>query len=105
MFEQQYTEQWTTLDGIAERVRALGFKAPGSCGRFARQSSIEEVPASDEAPGWKAIVKQRVLDNEAVCRSARKVLADANDEPSADLLTQRRVVHEKYAWMLRSLLE
>lgn len=108
MFEQQYTEQWTALDGIAERIRALGFKAPGSYGQFAKLSSIEEAPASDEAPDWKEMVKQLVLGNEAVCRSARKVLAnaaEANDEPSADLLTQRLVVHEKYAWMLRSLLE
>jgi len=108
MFEQQYTEQWTALDGIAERIRALGFKAPGSYAQFAKLSSIEEAPTSDETPDWKEMVKQLVLGNEAVCRSARKVLAsaaEASDEPSADLLTQRLVVHEKYAWMLRSLLE
>ena len=108
MFEQQYTEEWTALDDVAERIRALGFKAPGSYSAFARLSSIKEDPAGDEVPDWKTMVKQLVLGNEAVCRSARKVLEsanDANDEPTADLLTQRLVVHEKNAWMLRSLLE
>jgi len=108
MFEQQYTEEWTALDDIAERIRALGFKAPGSYGAFARLSSITEDPSAEDAPDWKTMVKQLVLGNEAVCRSARKVLesaSEASDEPTADLLTQRLVVHEKNAWMLRSLLE
>ena len=107
MFMQQYTEQWTALDEIAERIRALGFKAPGSYAEFARLSSIREQAGAD-APGWEAMVRQLVEGNEAACRTARKVLATADkagDDPSVDLLTQRLQVHEKYAWMLRSLLQ
>ena len=105
MFMAQYTEQWTALDEIAERIRALGFPAPGSYAQFAKLSSIEE---SEGVPGWQEMVRQLVVGNEAVCRTARKVLklADgAGDDPSVDLLTQRLNVHEKTAWMLRSLLE
>jgi len=108
MFETQYTEQWTALDDIAERIRALGFNAPGSYAQFARLSSIKEDPGAPEAPEWKEMVTQLVLGNEAVCRTARKGLKaadEAGDEPTADLLTQRLQIHEKYAWMLRSLLE
>lgn len=108
MFETQYTEEWTALDAIAERIRALGFNAPGTYAQFARLSSIEEDAAEAATPDWKDMVRQLVLGNEAVCRTARKGLkaaADAGDEPSADLLTQRLQIHEKYAWMLRSLLE
>jgi len=106
MFEGQYTEQWTALDDIAERIRALGFSAPGSYAQFIKLSSIKEQD-SDKVPEWKTMVEQLVLGNEAVCRTARKVLKaadEAGDEPTADLLTQRLNVHEKYAWMLRSLL-
>lgn len=108
MFEQQYTEEWTALDQIAERIRALGFKAPGSYAQFVRLSSIKEEGDPESSPDWQTMVKQLVLGNEAVCRSARRVLeiaGEASDEPTADLLTQRLVVHEKNAWMLRSLLE
>ncbi len=108
MFEAQYTEQWTALDDIAERIRALGFNAPGSYAQFAKLSSIKEDPGAPTAPEWKEMVKQLVLGNEAVCRTARgglKASAEAGDEPTADLLTQRLQTHEKYAWMLRSLLE
>jgi starvation-inducible DNA-binding protein len=109
MFETQYTEQWTALDEIAERIRALGFMAPGSYEEFVRLSSIkEEKGAQPEGPEWHHMVRQLVLGNEAVCRTARKVLAqgeEAGDDPTVDLLTQRLQVHEKYAWMLRSLLE
>jgi starvation-inducible DNA-binding protein len=107
MFMQQYTEQWTALDEIAERIRALGFKAPGSYAEFARLSSIREQAGAD-APEWEAMVRQLVEGNEAACRTARKVLETADkagDDPSVDLLTQRLQVHEKYAWMLRSLLQ
>ena len=107
MFMQQYTEEWTALDEIAERIRALGFKAPGSYAQFVRLSSIKE-DESDRFPEWRELVGQLVLGNEAVCRTARTVLktaAAAGDDPSVDLLTQRLQVHEKYAWMLRSLLE
>ena len=107
MFEAQYNEQWTALDEIAERIRALGFNAPGSYTEFARLSSIAEEPLGDTGD-WREMVRQLTVGNEAVCRTARKVLQGADkagDDPSVDLLTQRLQVHEKYAWMLRSLLQ
>ena len=108
MFETQYNEQWTALDLIAERIRALGYNAPGSYGEFIKLSSIREEPGLTEAPDWREMVRQLTVGNEAVCRTARKVLKtadDASDDPTVDLLTQRLNTHEKYAWMLRSLLE
>jgi starvation-inducible DNA-binding protein len=109
MFETQYTEQWGALDDIAERIRALGFKAPGSYEEFVRLSSIkEEKGTAVEGPEWQHMVRQLVLGNEAVCRTARSVLKqgeEAGDDPTVDMMTQRLQVHEKYAWMLRSLLE
>jgi len=108
MFEGQYTEQWTALDAIAERIRALGFNAPGSYAEFDRLGSIPEEPGLDDSTDWREMVRQLTVGNEAVCRTARKVLAGADkagDDPSVDLLTQRLQVHEKYAWMLRSLLQ
>ena len=108
MFEDQYTEQWTALDETAERIRALGFNAPGSYAEFIKLSTIKEEPGLSEAPDWREMVRQLVVGNEAVCRTARKVLKtadDAGDDPSVDLLTQRLQTHEKYAWMLRSLLQ
>lgn len=108
MFEVQYTEQWNALDDVAERIRALGFNAPGSYAEFMRLSSIKEEPGLTEAPDWREMVRQLVVGNEAVCQSARKVLDvadDADDAPTEDLMTQRLQVHEKNAWMLRSLLQ
>jgi starvation-inducible DNA-binding protein len=108
MFETQYTEQWTALDAVAERIRALGFPAPGSYAEFNRLSSIAEEPALRESTDWREMVRQLTVGNEAVCRTARRVLQvadEASDDPSVDLLTQRLQVHEKYAWMLRSLLQ
>jgi starvation-inducible DNA-binding protein len=108
MFEAQYTEQWTALDGIAERIRALGFNAPGSYAEFGRLSSIPEEPGLGDSADWREMVHQLVVGNEAVCRTAREVLDvadDADDAPTEDLLTQRLHTHEKYAWMLRSLLQ
>lgn len=108
MFMDQYTEQWTALDEIAERIRALGFNAPGSYAEFGKLSTIAEEPGLTEAPDWREMVRQLVVGNEAVCRTARKVLKtadDAGDDPSVDLLTQRLHTHEKYGWMLRSLLQ
>ncbi|WP_159017243.1 Dps family protein [Cognatiluteimonas profundi] len=108
MFETQYTEQWTALDEVAERIRALGFNAPGSYAEFTRLSSIAEEPGLGDTADWREMVRQLTVGNEAVCRTARAVLkvADAaGDDPSVDLLTQRLQVHEKYAWMLRSLLQ
>jgi starvation-inducible DNA-binding protein len=108
MFETQYTEQWTALDETAERIRALGFNAPGSYREFVALSSIPEEPGLTNSADWHEMVRQLVVGNEAVCRTARKVLdiADAADDaPTEDLLTQRLQTHEKYAWMLRSLLQ
>ena len=108
MFETQYTEQWTALDEIAERIRALGFNAPGSYREFVALSSIPEEPGLTNSADWHEMVRQLVVGNEAVCRTARKALdiADtADDAPTEDLLTQRLQTHEKYAWMLRSLLQ
>ena len=108
MFQMQYTEQWNALDDIAERSRALGFNAPGSYAEFLRLTSLPEEPGLTEAPDWREMVRQLTVGNEAVARTARKVLKvadDAGDDPTVDLLTQRLQTHEKYAWMLRSLLQ
>ncbi|WP_240099888.1 Dps family protein [Thermomonas flagellata] len=108
MFETQYTEQWNALDDIAERMRALGYNAPGSYAEFMRLGSIKEEPGLEDAADWKEMVRQLVAGNEAVCRTARQVLKtadDAGDDPTVDLMTQRLQTHEKYAWMLRSLLQ
>jgi starvation-inducible DNA-binding protein len=105
MFMQQYTEQWTALDLIAERIRALGFPAPGTYKEFAKLATIQEV---DGAPKATDMVRHLVVAQEATARTARKmfpVVSAANDQPTADVLTQRIDVHEKTAWMLRSLLE
>ncbi|NIO42057.1 MAG: DNA starvation/stationary phase protection protein [Burkholderiales bacterium] len=105
MFEQQYIELGTAVDEIAERIRALGFPAPGTYRDYAKLTQIKEVI---EVPSAEEMIRILVEGQETVVRTAREVfpLADgANDEPSADLLTQRMQVHEKTAWMLRSLLE
>ena len=105
MFMQQYTEQWTALDEIAERIRALGVAAPGTFKEFAKLASIKEV---DGVPRAMDMVRHLVAAQEATARTAREIFPlteDANDQPTADLLTQRLNVHEKMAWMLRSLLE
>jgi starvation-inducible DNA-binding protein len=104
MFEQQYNELALAVDLIAERIRALGFPAPGSYGQYAKLSSIKE---EDGVPVANEMIRQLVAGQEAVVRTARNVFPTvdkANDEPTADLLTQRMQVHEKNAWMLRSLL-
>ena len=108
MFEAQYTEQWHALDEIAERIRALGFNAPGSYAEFTRLSSIAEEPGLADTADWREMVRQLVIGNEAVCRTARHVLDladEADDSPTEDLMTQRLNIHEKNAWMLRSLLQ
>jgi starvation-inducible DNA-binding protein len=105
MFMQQYTEQWTALDEIAERIRALGHPAPGTYSQFARLASIKEV---EGVPKANAMIAHLVQAQEATARTARGLfpLVEAgNDQPSADLLTRRLEVHEKTAWMLRSLLD
>jgi starvation-inducible DNA-binding protein len=105
MFMQQYTEQWTALDLIAERIRALGFPAPGTDKEFVNLASIPEV---EGVPTATDMIQHLVEAQEATARTARELFPlvnDANDQPTADLLTQRLDVHEKTAWMLRSLLE
>ena len=104
MFETQYNELALAVDAIAERIRALGHPAPGSYAAYAKLSSIKEetgVPKAEE------MIRQLVDGQEAVARTARAVFPSAekaSDEPTADLLTQRLQIHEKTAWMLRSLL-
>lgn len=103
MFMDQYTELWQALDTIAERIRALGFFAPGTYAEFAKLSSIKEpthVPKADE------MIRLLLEANEAVVCTARAACEhaeQANDQPTADILTQRLDVHEKTAWMLRAL--
>ncbi|MGI4814697.1 MAG: Dps family protein [Janthinobacterium lividum] len=104
MFEGQYTELAVAVDDIAERIRALGFNAPGTYTEFSRLSSI---PHAEGVPEATDMIRQLVEGQEAVTRTARELFprTDAvGDEPTADLLTQRMQVHEKTAWMLRSLL-
>ncbi|MGZ3012055.1 ferritin-like domain-containing protein, partial [Pseudomonas aeruginosa] len=104
MFEGQYTELAVAVDDIAERIRALGFPAPGTYAAYARLSSIKEEEGVPEA---EEMIRQLVQGQEAVVRTARSIfplLDKVSDEPTADLLTQRMQVHEKTAWMLRSLL-
>jgi starvation-inducible DNA-binding protein len=105
MFEQHYTEAAAAVDLVAERIRALGFPAPGTYKAYAGLSSIKE---TDGVPEWRDMVTDLVKGHEACVRTARgvfPVVDKASDEPTADLLTQRMQVHEKTAWMLRSLLE
>jgi starvation-inducible DNA-binding protein len=105
MFEGQYTELATAVDEIAERIRALGHPAPGSYAQFTKLSKVKEETGT---PSAEEMIKQLVEAHETVARTARQVFPvaeEANDEPTADLLTQRLQVHEKTAWMLRSLLE
>lgn len=108
MFQTQYTEQWNALDEVAERIRALGFVAPGSYEEFARLSSHASEAKLTDHTQWREMVRQLVVGNETLCRTGRKVLgvADkASDDPTVDLMTRRLEIHEKYAWMLRSLLQ
>jgi len=105
MFMSQYTEQWNALDIIAERIRSLGHPAPGTYGQFVKLASIKEV---EGVPNANDMIRHLVAAQEATARTARKlfkVVNAANDQPTADVLTQRLDVHEKTAWMLRSLLE
>ncbi len=104
MFEQQYTEMALAVDTIAERIRALGHKAPGSYQAYAKLTVIAE---EDDQPDAETMIRRLMAGQEAVTRTAREIFSladDAHDEPTADLLTQRMQVHEKNAWMLRSLI-
>ena len=105
MFMVQYTELWNAVDPIAERIRSLGFPAPGTFKEFSKLSSLKEPAGELKA---KEMISFLIDGNQAVARTARKLLpvADkANDQPTLDLLTQRLDIHEKTTWMLRSLLE
>lgn len=105
MFMGQYTEQWNALDIIAERIRALGVKAPGSYAEYEKLTTIGPVKGEPKAMEMVALLVQA---QEATARTARSLLPladEANDQPTLDLLTQRLDVHEKTAWMLRTLLE
>ena len=104
MFEQQYMELALAVDLIAERIRALGVPAPGTYAEFATLASIKE---TQEVPSAQQMIEILVDGQEAVVRTARSIFPivdKSHDEPSADLLTQRMQIHEKTAWMLRSLL-
>ena len=105
MFMQQYTEQWTALDAIAERIRALGYPAPGTYKEYASLTAIQEI---DGVPKATDMIRHLVQAQETTAKTARslfEVVESAKDQPTADLLTRRLDVHEKTAWMLRSLLE
>ena len=105
MFERHYNELWVSVDVLAERIRALGFPAPGTYTEFVQLSSVKEtrgIPAAED------MVRALVEGHETVIRTARKLVPlveQANDQATLDLLTQRMQSHEKTAWMLRSLLE
>lgn len=105
MTEGQYTELAAAVDEIAERIRALGLPAPGSYAEFAKLATVEEARGGESA---EEMIRQLVVGQETVVRTAREAVktADAaDDEPTLDLLTQRMQIHEKNAWMLRSMLE
>ena len=104
MFEEQYNELWTASDALAERIRALGLYAPATYKEFGRLTSIKE---EDGIPAATDMIRMLVEGHETAARTARTVFTtaeDASDAPTADLLTERMQVHEKTAWMLRSLL-
>jgi starvation-inducible DNA-binding protein len=105
MFMDQYNEEWMAVDAIAERIRALGYPAPGGYGEFVALTRIKDAKG---VPGARDMIRQLVEGQETVVRTAREVFPvaeAANDQPTCDLLTQRMQIHEKNAWMLRSLLE
>ena len=105
LFMQQYTETWNAIDLIAERIRSLGHYAPGSYKQYVKLATVKE---SDGVPRAEKMIAELIDGQEAVARTARSVLPladDANDQPTLDLLTQRLDIHEKNAWMLRSLLK
>ena len=104
MFEGQYAELAIAVDEIAERIRALGIKAPGSYSAYTSLTSIDEGTGEESA---EDMIRQLVIGQETVARTAREAFPaaeKAGDEPTADLLTQRMQLHEKNAWMLRSML-
>lgn len=104
MFEEHYTEAALAVDEIAERIRALGVRSPGSYREFSELAEVEEASGN---PGAEDMIRELVIGHETCVRTARKAFPaaeDAGDEPTADVLTTRMQVHEKTAWMLRSML-
>lgn len=105
MFEEEYTELAVAVDDIAERIRTIGYTAPGSYSEFSELSSIKETRG---VPDAEEMVRLLVEGNEAVVRTAREAFPAAeraNDESTVDMLTERMRTHEKTAWMLRSMLK
>jgi len=105
MFMEQYTETWNAIDLVAERIRSLGHYAPGTYAEYNKLARIKETPG---VPKAEQMVRLLIEGQEAVVKTAREVLPvaeKADDQPTLDLLTQRMQVHEKNAWMLRSLLK
>lgn len=105
MFMEQYTETWNAIDLVAERIRSLGHYAPGTYKEYLELARVKETQGQPRA---EQMVKLLIDGQEAIVRTAREVLpiaAKADDQPTLDLLTQRMQVHEKNAWMLRSLLK
>jgi starvation-inducible DNA-binding protein len=105
MFMEQYTETWNAIDLVAERIRSLGHYAPGTYKEYLELARVKETPGQPRA---EQMVKLLIEGQEAIVRTARDVLPiaeKADDQPTLDLLTQRMQVHEKNAWMLRSLLK
>jgi starvation-inducible DNA-binding protein len=105
MFMEQYTETWNAIDLVAERIRSLGHYAPGTYAEYLKLARVKETAG---VPKAEQMVKLLIDGQEAIVKTAREVLPvaeDANDQPTLDLLTQRMQVHEKNAWMLRSLLK
>ena len=105
MFMEQYTETWNAIDLVAERIRSLGHYAPGTYAEYNKLARIKETPG---VPKAEQMVRLLIEGQEAIVKTAREVLPvaeKADDQPTLDLLTQRMQVHEKNAWMLRSLLK
>jgi len=105
MFMDQYTEAWNAIDPVAERIRSLGHYAPGSYKQYVELATVKEAQG---VPKAGRMIAELIAGQEAVARTARSVLPlaeAANDQPTLDLLTQRLNIHEKNAWMLRSLLK
>ncbi|MCC6275473.1 MAG: DNA starvation/stationary phase protection protein [Leptospiraceae bacterium] len=105
MFMEQYTELWNSIDIIAERIRSLGFFAPTGYSNLTKLTSIED---DKDVPNASSMINNQVKGNEAVIKTARNILKSAesaNDQATLDLLTQRLNIHEKTAWMLRSMQE
>ena len=105
LFMEQYTEAWNAIDLVAERIRSLGHYAPGTYREYLELARVKETAG---VPKAEAMVKLLIEGQEAVVKTAREMLPlaeKADDQPTLDLLTQRMQVHEKNAWMLRSLLK